>query len=167
MHNLFVLTSGMLPPNPSEILGSKTMSKLIHRLREAFDILIFDLPPVTEVSDAAVMAKVTDGSVFVINSRKSKIDDIHKGKSYLEKVNKNSIIGAVLNNAHMKNGHHYTVQHKYTPKADAYRLWINNRKITDETLIRNRNSNKSYLNAIRKTMVRHDNEKWSKVAPYL
>ena len=63
-----VLTSGDIPPNPSELLGSNRMEKLIAELTKDYDYVIVDLPPVTVVSDAIAMSKCLDGVVMVVRS---------------------------------------------------------------------------------------------------
>lgn len=63
---LWVITAGNVPPNPAELLGSKPMKETINRLSDFFDLIIVDLPPVTAVSDAAIMSKMVDGIVMVV-----------------------------------------------------------------------------------------------------
>ena len=64
--NWFVLPSGDIPPNPSELLGSSRMGKILDQLREIFDYIVVDLPPVTAVADPLVMSKLLDGIVVVV-----------------------------------------------------------------------------------------------------
>lgn len=64
--NLFFISAGDIPPNPSELLGSKPMAAMMEALSGTFDFVILDLPPVTEVSDALVASKVTDGMIVVV-----------------------------------------------------------------------------------------------------
>lgn len=63
--NLFILTSGPIPPNPSELLDSKKMNRVIEILEETFDLVIFDMPPIVSVTDAQIMASKTDGTVLL------------------------------------------------------------------------------------------------------
>src|SRR3990172_6739244 len=70
--NLSVLTSGPLPPNPSELLGSQRMQELMAKLRESADYVLFDSPPVLAVTDAAVLASKLDGVLLVINAGHTK-----------------------------------------------------------------------------------------------
>ena len=95
--NLYVITSGPIPPNPSEILGSKKMAKAIAELREMFDIIIIDTPPVLALTDAQVVATNSDGVIMVIDSGKVKRDAAIKAKANLEHVNAR-MLGVVLNN---------------------------------------------------------------------
>ncbi|MCL2514704.1 MAG: polysaccharide biosynthesis tyrosine autokinase [Microbacteriaceae bacterium] len=73
--NLFVLPAGRVPPNPSELLGSKRMEKLIEMLEERFDYVLYDAPPLLPVTDAAVLSKFTSGSLVVVAAGRT-----HKGQ---------------------------------------------------------------------------------------
>lgn len=66
---MHIITSGDIPPNPSELLGSNRMAQLIERLRGEYDYIIIDMPPVTAVSDAIVASKLVDGIAVVVRSR--------------------------------------------------------------------------------------------------
>jgi non-specific protein-tyrosine kinase len=94
---LSVLTSGPLPPNPSELLGSQRLAHLIDRLKEEADYVLFDTPPVIAVTDAAVLATRLDGAILVVSAGKTRRDLAQKAKAQLERVNAN-ILGVVLNN---------------------------------------------------------------------
>ncbi len=95
--NLRLLPSGPLPPNPSEMLGSKRMEKLIGTLKAEADYVLFDCPPILAVTDAAVLARKVDGVLLVFSSGRTKRDHASRAKLLLEKVNAN-ILGVVLNN---------------------------------------------------------------------
>jgi|SRR5581483_12368286 len=95
--NLKVLTSGQLPPNPAEILGSKRMSEILAALQERADIVLFDAPPVLAVTDAAVLSNKVDGVLLILSAGKTKRENAKKAQAQLEKVNAR-VIGAVLNN---------------------------------------------------------------------
>lgn len=94
--NLYVLTSGQIPPNPSELLGSETMKQLILRLEHAFDSVIIDAPPLLPVTDATVLAQQVGGVVLVVGSSLVKIPDLHKSLSALEMVNAD-VLGVIMN----------------------------------------------------------------------
>lgn len=93
---LYVLTSGQIPPNPSELLGSEAMSSLIHRLEEVFDAIVIDAPPLIPVTDATVLAQRVAGVVLVVGSGKIQSQDLEKSLSSLELVKAN-VVGVVLN----------------------------------------------------------------------
>jgi non-specific protein-tyrosine kinase len=94
---LWLLPSGPLPPNPSELLGSRRMEKIIALLSQRADLVLFDAPPVIAVTDAAVLASKVDGVLLVINAGGTKRDHAQRAKALLEKVNAH-LVGAVLNN---------------------------------------------------------------------
>lgn len=94
--SLYVLASGRIPPNPSELLGSVEMSNLIRRLEEVFDAVIIDAPPLLPVTDAAVLAQHVGGIVMVVRSQKLKQQDLAKSLNALKLVGGN-LLGIVLN----------------------------------------------------------------------
>lgn len=95
--NLDVITSGPIPPNPSELLGSKGMTHLIERMKKSYDIIVFDAPPTLSVTDAQILSNEMDGTVLVIDAGSTEKDTIIKAKELLEQANA-KILGVVLNN---------------------------------------------------------------------
>lgn len=93
---LYVLTSGKIPPNPSELLGSDAMKAVIARLEEDFDSVIIDAPPLLPVTDASVLAQRVGGVVLVVGSQQVKASDLEKSLSALEMVEA-ELLGVVLN----------------------------------------------------------------------
>jgi capsular exopolysaccharide synthesis family protein len=93
---LYVLTAGQIPPNPSELLGSDAMKRLISRLEDKFDAVIIDAPPLLPVTDAAVLAQQVGGVVLVIGSSKVKLPDLQKSLGNLDMV-KADLLGVVIN----------------------------------------------------------------------
>ena len=69
--NLYILPSGPIPPNPSELLGSKAMEKLILELSKHYDWILFDTPPVLAVTDAQILGSRCDGVIFVLRSHQT------------------------------------------------------------------------------------------------
>jgi non-specific protein-tyrosine kinase len=96
--NLKVLTSGPLPPNPAELLGSQRMLDVIAALKQQADIVLFDAPPVIAVTDAAVLGTRVDGVVLVVNAGHTRREHARRAKEQLEKLNIR-IVGAVINGA--------------------------------------------------------------------
>lgn len=94
--NLYVLTSGQVPPNPSELLGSVQMQDLIKRLEEVFDTVVIDAPPLLPVTDAAVLAQHVGGVVMVVGVQKVRQAALEKSMAALEMVGAN-LLGFVLN----------------------------------------------------------------------
>ncbi|SIO19514.1 capsular exopolysaccharide family [Carnobacterium alterfunditum] len=103
---LFIITSGVIPPNPSELLASKRMDQLITEFEDLFDLIIFDMPPVIAVTDAQVMASKADGTIFVVNKDGADKEMDTKSKELLEKVKAN-VIGVVFNRVELKGDNYY------------------------------------------------------------
>ena len=104
--NLFVLTSGPIPPNPAELLGSKAMEQLLKEVEKEFDMVLFDAPPLLAVTDAQVLASKCDGAILVVSSGRTETEQAVKAKELLEAANSH-IIGVVLNNKKMDKGKDY------------------------------------------------------------
>ncbi len=102
---LWLLPSGPVPPNPSELLGSRRMEEIIDVLSQRADIVLFDAPPIIAVTDAAVLSSKVDGVLLVINAGGTKRDHAQKAKALLEKVNAH-LVGAVLNNVRIDTSLH-------------------------------------------------------------
>lgn len=94
--NMFVLTSGQIPPNPSELLGSEQMVGLLERLEQLFDLVIIDTPPLLPVTDAAVLSQRVAGVIVVISAQKTKIHELERSLGSLELVGARTL-GVVLN----------------------------------------------------------------------
>lgn len=109
VEGLTLLPSGPTPPNPAELLGSQVMKDLIQRLRESADFVIIDAPPLLPVTDAALLAPNTDGTILVLKSGETDKQAMVRAKQLLEAVQAR-ILGVVLNGVTPKNGgyyHHY------------------------------------------------------------
>lgn len=115
--DLDVLTSGPVPPNPSELLNSNRMNALMKQLDAMYDVIIYDMPPVTSVTDAQIMAAKVDGVIFVVRHGVSQKDAVLNAKDLLENVNAN-VLGFVLNGIEKKSGHAY-YGYGYTSEGDA------------------------------------------------
>lgn len=90
-----ILTSGPIPPNPSELLGSTKMKELVQVLSDHYDIVLIDTPPVNVVTDAAVLSTLVDGVILAIASGKTEIEAGKRALKSLEAVNAN-VIGTVM-----------------------------------------------------------------------
>lgn len=93
---LDILPSGKIPPNPSELLGSKAMENLLNELQKEYDIIILDTPPVQAVTDSQILSTKVDGVILVVRAERTKKDSVKLAKESLQKVKAN-IIGVVLN----------------------------------------------------------------------
>lgn len=96
IENLYVIPSGPTPPNPSELIGSKRMEKLIAALQEAFDLVIYDAPPVLSVTDAQILATKVDGTILVVRENKAEKEAVRQAVGLIQHV-RAKIIGTVLN----------------------------------------------------------------------
>jgi tyrosine-protein kinase len=94
--NLRVLSTGPLPPNPSELLGSRRMATLIDRLKEEADVVLFDSPPSLAVTDASVLATQADGVLIVADAGRTRRGSAEQAASRLRQVGAN-LLGVVLN----------------------------------------------------------------------
>jgi protein-tyrosine kinase len=108
--NLSVLTSGPLPPNPAELVGSKRMRELVEGAASSFDVLLCDSPPVVAVSDPVALATQCDGVLFVVRVGKVPHDVIRRAAGQIEAV-KGKILGVLLN--YVKPGAHGYRYHYY------------------------------------------------------
>ena len=104
--NLDLICAGFIPPNPAEILGSKKMSQLIETLRPLYDLIILDTPPVGQLTDAAIIGKMTDGMILVVASGETNIDLAKFAKTNLLQAGVN-ILGVVLTKIDKKSGGAY------------------------------------------------------------
>ncbi|MCM3640616.1 CpsD/CapB family tyrosine-protein kinase [Priestia aryabhattai] len=104
--NLYVLTSGPIPPNPAELLASKQMGEVLGEMNEQFDMVIFDTPPVLAVADAQILANQVDASILIVSSSKTEKDAALKAKDLLAQA-KSKLLGAVLNNRKIEKGNYY------------------------------------------------------------
>jgi len=95
--HLWLLASGPLPPNPSELLASERMVRIIARLADQADMVLFDSPPVGAVSDAAVLATRVDGVLLVVDAGRTRRDVARQAKEQLDRVGAR-LLGTVLNN---------------------------------------------------------------------
>ncbi len=94
--NLDVLTSGPIPPNPSELLGSSKMNTILKEIGEPYDYVLLDLPPILAVTDAAIVGNMADGVVLVVRSGLTVPEEAKESKKRLEAGHAN-ILGVVLN----------------------------------------------------------------------
>lgn len=122
VENLFLLTCGTKPPNPSELIGSAKMNRFVTGLRDSFDCIIIDTPPIIAVTDAQVLAKYADGYVLVISSGKTERQAAIKAKDLLDKVNA-KVLGVVLNRVDAKSkksgyGYYYSYYDSDNEKKD-------------------------------------------------
>lgn len=103
---LDVITSGKLPPNPAEMLGSRTMERLLVALKERYDIIILDTAPLQAVTDAQILSTKSDGIILVVRAHATKRESVIQAKGLIEKVG-GKILGTVLNGVENTRGKYY------------------------------------------------------------
>lgn len=104
--NLDILSSGKIPPNPSEMLSSTAMTNLIEKLKEKYDIVILDSAPLQAVTDAQILSTKADGTILVIRAQRTNRDSVIEAKNLLSKVDAN-ILGTVLHAVENTRGKYY------------------------------------------------------------
>lgn len=133
---LRVLTSGPLPPNPSELLGSERMRHLVERLRSQCDVLIFDSPPVMAAADAAILSTLVDGTLLVIDADSTRRAEALRAQETLAKVG-GRLLGAVLNKLGERSSGYYSYYYYYYSRdgkserrsRSAYPRWLPRRLV--------------------------------------
>ena len=115
VNNLSIITSGSLPPNPSELLSSTKMRDVISLLGKHFDMVILDSPPLLAVTDALILTKSVDGVILVIDPKKTKRAAIRQAVEQLQRVDAR-ILGVVLNNIKIKRSSYYYSRDYYYSK---------------------------------------------------
>lgn len=114
---LHVLPSGLVPPNPSELLGSRAMADLLARLSQQYDVVLIDTPPLLPVTDAAILARLTGGALVVVGATKTHRQQLDDSLGALETVGAR-VLGIVLNRVPVKEAGSYTY-YDYTPHDGA------------------------------------------------
>lgn len=103
IEGLYALTGGVIPPNPSELLGSEQMKNVLQRAKEQYDYVLIDTPPVMPVTDALIVSRFVDGMILVIASAEIKVEMARDVKNQLVNAGAN-ILGVVLNK--VRSEHH-------------------------------------------------------------
>ncbi len=113
-----VICAGAVPPNPAEIMASKKMQEFIEKVEDKYDYIIFDTPPVSVVTDAAVLSRYVDGILLVVRQKFVTTETAKIALKNLQAVNAN-VIGTVLNGFDTKqvgkgNGYYYSYDYNYS-----------------------------------------------------
>lgn len=117
--NLYLITAGSVPPNPSELLVSNKMNNIIDDLTEIFDIIIFDAPPCLIVADALILARLVDFTIIVSAQNHTRMEDLNKAKFSIENVG-GKVAGVVLNKVQM-NSKTYSNSYYYGEKLTDFK----------------------------------------------
>ncbi|MDR7383816.1 polysaccharide biosynthesis tyrosine autokinase [Promicromonospora iranensis] len=115
---LFVIPSGAVPPNPAELVGSKTMARLIEELSEQFDYVIIDTPPLQPVTDAALIARMTSGVLMVVGAGQIRREQLRQSLANLSAVSAR-VLGIVLNKVGRgEDAYGASYGYEYQPRTD-------------------------------------------------
>lgn len=106
VENLDILTCGVIPPNPSELIGSKRMVELIEQMKELYDLIIFDTPPLLAVTDSQIISTKVDGTIIVVPQGEVRNDELETAAELLKKVKAN-VLGTVLNKVETNSDSYY------------------------------------------------------------
>jgi len=110
VNNLFYITAGTIPPNPSEILSSTQMESFLEKLKNDFDYIIIDSPPVIAVTDSEIISSLVDGTLLVVSANNTEMELMEKAVQLLSHEH-SSFIGVLLNNFTYRSG--YGSYYKY------------------------------------------------------
>ncbi|MEC2158585.1 CpsD/CapB family tyrosine-protein kinase [Virgibacillus halodenitrificans] len=106
VENLDLISCGPIPPNPSELLASKRMEKMLAEASEMYDVVLLDTPPVLAVADAQILSGLADGVVLVVRSKHTEYEAAEKAIEALQAVNAR-VLGTVLNDRDKKEANYY------------------------------------------------------------
>lgn len=106
VEGLDVLTAGPLPPAPSELLGSKSIEALVLELRDKYDKILIDAPPVLSVTDAVVLNRIVDGVVLVVAAGETKKETVRQAQKTLARVDAN-VLGTLISKMNIKRSSYY------------------------------------------------------------
>lgn len=121
--SVYVLPAGTLPPNPSELLSQKQMEALVRRLRASFDYVIIDAPPISVVTDAAIIGRMVDGALYVVRSQFVPAKAVQTSVAKLRDAGVN-VLGTVITRYNPKtslksSGYSYTYSYDYNYSGQA------------------------------------------------
>jgi capsular exopolysaccharide synthesis family protein len=123
--NLDIVTCGVIPPNPSELLASEKMKGFLDQLKAEYQMILFDSPPVIAVTDAAVLSLLLDGVVLVACARQTSREALARAKTLLENV-KAKMLGVVLNKVEAKSTYgsyyYYYYYHYYGDRKETRKI---------------------------------------------
>lgn len=114
--NLFVITAGNVPPNPSELIISNKLKSATNSLIAKFDVIIFDAPPALIVTDALLLVRLVDFTVLVTSQNETRIENLVKAKTSIENVG-GKIAGIVLNKVKIASKSYYKKTYYYEDKS--------------------------------------------------
>lgn len=105
--NVDLLPTGPMPPNPVELLGSENNKKLLAKLKKKYDLIVIDCPPVIGLSDALILANMSDINIVTVSAKKTRFENLERTQKLFEQANA-KISGVILNKAPMASNHYYS-----------------------------------------------------------
>ncbi|MFC2093013.1 polysaccharide biosynthesis tyrosine autokinase [Bacteroidota bacterium] len=128
LENMSYITSGTIPPNPSELLGSKQMGEFFEFLKGKFDLIVVDSPPFISVTDSEILFNVTDGTVLIAQANKTPLDVYVKTYEKLRSINPHNLLGCVLNDFSYRKayGYYYNYYYYYSKPYEREKSKIKN-----------------------------------------
>lgn len=105
--NIDLIPTGPTPPNPIELLSSRSNEELIETLKKHYDIIILDSPPVLGISDTSILLKYSDANLVIVSSGKTQFELLERTKKVFETAN-SKITGVVINKANVKKNGYYS-----------------------------------------------------------
>lgn len=112
LKNLYFIASGTIPPNPAEMLASKNMDEFLAKVRDMYDYVVIDSPPIIAVTDAEILAKKVDGAILVVSSEISEMQMVERANQLIQHDN-TTLIGTVLNNFDTRSAYGTYYKYKY------------------------------------------------------
>ena len=111
--NIDLLPTGPIPPNPIELLSSKSNEEVLQSIKKHYDIIIFDCPPILGMADTSIMTRFSDANLLVVESGVTKIEYVERAKKTFETAN-SSISGVIINKASIRSsGYHGYYSNSY------------------------------------------------------
>lgn len=110
--NVDLMAHGVIPPNPTELLGSKRFADMIEKVKNEYDCVILDSPPCSGMADAMVIGKTADAIVMLVDAGKTRIHDVVRNMEQFDTL-KDKIIGAILNKINLKKSGEYYYKYGY------------------------------------------------------
>lgn len=111
--NLTFITSGTIPPNPSELLGSQQMYDFLEQLRQQYDVIVLDSPPFISVTDAEILSRISDGTILVVQANKTPMEAFLKTYERILNIDPHKFLGSLLNNFSLKSAYGYYYNYYY------------------------------------------------------
>lgn len=117
IENLSIIPSGIIPPNPAELLDSNKMKELMEELKKRFDVVLLDTPPVLAVADSLIISSLVDSVILIVEPEQTKNKPFLKAVEQLRQ-NKSDIMGVMFNKAKVRKGDYYYKEYYYHYRHD-------------------------------------------------